>query len=435
MKKHELKNMDISVYTETLSNGLEIYLVPYTKVKRYYISYGTNFGSLITDFTPYGSKEECHVPNGVAHFLEHKMFEQASGEDPYDFFGKTGTYVNASTGFEATRYICSGTNNYENNLRYLLNFVNNPYFTDENVEKEKGIIIEEVNMYKDNPESAIDDTCRKCLFNKDHRRIDIGGEKEDIEKITKEDLYLCYENFYQPQNMFVLIVGNIDVNNTMDILKKELEKRENKYEKMPKVKKIEEDYHVHKKEEIVRFNIEVPKLAYMLKLRKKDFSIKDQYELDVYLNTILKCLFGTTSEFYEEGKSNDLYTSFFHSFDTTDDYIVIYLCAESTKQNELLKLIEKTLKNRKNILNEDDFTRSKKVNIANKIKSSCYIDFISDNIFGDLINYNKVIYNKIDIIRNLEYSKLLKVSEELKLDNKSIVVYVPTDDEKYKIEM
>ncbi len=101
MKKHDLKNMDISVYTETLSNGLEIYLVPYTKVKRYYISYGTKFGSLITDFTPYGSKEECHVPNGVAHFLEHKMFEQASGEDPYDFFGKTGTYVNASTGFEA----------------------------------------------------------------------------------------------------------------------------------------------------------------------------------------------------------------------------------------------------------------------------------------------------------------------------------------------
>ena len=136
MKMHELKDMDISVYTETLSNGLEVYLVPYTKVKRYYISYGTKFGSLITDFTPYNSKEECHVPNGVAHFLEHKMFEQANGEDPYDFFGKTGTYVNASTGFEATRYICSGTNNYEDNLRYLLNFVNNPYFTDENVEKE-----------------------------------------------------------------------------------------------------------------------------------------------------------------------------------------------------------------------------------------------------------------------------------------------------------
>ncbi len=320
-------------------------------------------------------------------------------------------------------------------LRYLLNFVNNPYFTDQNVEKEKGIIIEEVNMYKDHPESALDDTCRKCLFNEDHRKIDIGGEVEDVEKITKEDLYLCYENFYQPQNMFVLIVGNIDVNNTLDILKKELENRENKYDKMPKVKKIEEDYPVHKKEEVVRFNIEVPKVSYMLKLRKKDFNIKEEYELDVYLNTILKCLFGTTSVFNEEAKSNDLYTSFYHSFDTTEDYIVVYLCAETTKQNELLKFIEKTLKNRNNLLNEEDFTRSKKVNIANKIKSSCYIDFISDSIFGDLINYNKVIYNKIDIIRNLEYSKLLKVSEDLKIDNKSIVVYVSNNDKKYKIEI
>ena len=435
MKKHELKNMDISVYTETLSNGLEIFLVPYTKVKRYFITYATKFGSLITDFTPEGKKEECHVPNGVAHFLEHKLFEQESGEKPYDFFGKSGTYVNASTGFEATRYICSGTNNYEENLKYLLKFVNNPYFTDQNVEKEKGIIIEEVNMYKDHPESALDDTCRKCLFNKDHRRIDIGGEVEDVEKITKEDLYLCYENFYQPRNMFVLIVGNIDVNNTLDILKKELEKRENKCDKMPTVKKVEEDYSVHKKEEVVRFNIEVPKLCYMLKLKKKDFKITDKYQLDVYLNTLLKCLFGSTSIFSEEAKNNDLYTSFYHSFDTTDDYIVIYLYAESTKQNELLKFIEKTLNNRNNLLDEDDFTRCKKVNIANKIKSSCYIDFISDNIFGDLINYDKIIYDKIDIIRNLEYSKLLEVSKSLKLDNRSIVVYVPKDDKKYKIEI
>lgn len=435
MKKHELKNLDIDVYTETLSNGLEIFLVPYTKVKRYFITYATKYGSLITDFTPNGSNKECHVPNGVAHFLEHKLFEQETGDNPFDFYSKSGTYVNASTGFDATRYICSGTTNYEENLKYLLHFVNTPYFTDQNVEKEKGIIIEEINMYKDHPEAALDDTCRKCVFNTDHHRIDIGGEVEDVEKITKEDLYLCYENFYQPQNMFVLIVGNIDVNNTMDILKKELEKRENKYEKLPKVKKIEEEYPVHKKEEVVRFNIEVPKLCYMIKFKKKDFKIKDHYELDVYFNTLLKCLFGPTSEFNEEAKLNDLYTNFFHSFDTTDDYLILYLYAETTKQNELLKFIEKTLNNRNDLLTEDDFIRNKKVNIANKVKSSCYIDSISDGIFEDLINYKKIIYNKIDIVRNLEYSKLLEVSNSLDLSNRSIVVYVPKDDKKYKIEI
>ena len=127
--------------------------------------------------------------------------------------------------------------------------------------------------------------------------------------------------------------------------------------------------------------------------------------------------------------------NFFHSFDTTDDYLIVYLYAETTKQNELLKFIEKTLHNRNDLLREEDFNRCKKVNIANKIKSSCYIDFISDNIFEDIINYKKVIYNKIDIIRNLEYKKLLELSNGLNLDNKSIVVYVPKEDKKYKIEI
>ena len=353
------------------------------------------------------------------------MFEQENGEEPFEFFSKSGSYVNASTGYENTRYICSGTNNYEENLRYLLNFVNTPYFTDQNVEKEKGIIIEEVNMYKDDPESVLDDLSRKSVFNKHNHRVDIAGEVEDVLSIKKEDLYLCYENFYSPNNMFVLIVGNIDVNKTIEILKDELENRENKYKKPPKVIVEEEKYGVNHKKEIVPFNVEVPKLSYNLKLRYDDFKIEDKFVLDSYLCIILKSLFGNTSLFNEEGEKRQLFSGYYFDFDFVDKYIVVNLVFETKKYEELIDYIEDTLKNRKNYLSKEVFDRAIKFTISNRIKATCYIDSIVSSIYSDLINYNKVIDNKIDIIRSLKYEDMLEVSKKIDIDNHSIVCLVP----------
>lgn len=425
MKKIELSKLDTTVYTEKLKNGLEIYLVPFEDKKRYFITYATKFGSTATKFIPHDSNKEEKVPNGVAHFLEHKMFEQENGEEPFEFFSKSGSYVNASTGYENTRYICSGTNNYEENLRYLLNFVNTPYFTDQNVEKEKGIIIEEVNMYKDDPESVLDDLSRKSVFNKHNHRVDIAGEVKDVLSIKKEDLYLCYENFYSPNNMFVLIVGNIDVNKTIEILKDELENRENKYKKPPKVIVEEEKYIVNKKKEIVPFNVEVPKLSYNLKLRYDDFKIEDKFVLDSYLCIILKSLFGNTSLFNEEGEKRQLFSGYYFDFDFVDKYIVVNLVFETKKYEELIDYIEDTLKNRKNYLSKEVFDRAIKFTISNRIKATCYIDSIVSSIYSDLINYNKVIDNKIDIIRSLKYEDMLEVSKKIDIDNHSIVCLVP----------
>ena len=240
MKKDTLSGLDIDLYSEKFSNGFEVYLVPLKNMKRYYATYATKYGSLITEFCPNGSRKNVKVPNGIAHFLEHKMFEQESGIDPFSFYSQSGCYVNASTGFESTRYICSGNTKFRENLDYLLNFVNSPYFTDENVEKEKGIIIEEVNMYKDMVDSAIDDTTRKCIFQKDHHKYDIGGEVDEVKSITKEDLYSCYDNFYQPNNMFILIVGNFSVETALDVMRERVENRENKYKVLPKIKKEKE---------------------------------------------------------------------------------------------------------------------------------------------------------------------------------------------------
>ncbi|MBP3841685.1 MAG: insulinase family protein [Bacilli bacterium] len=435
MKKIELSKLDVSVYTETLDNGLEIYLVPFEDKNRYFITYATKYGSTTTEFMPYGFKKYEKVPNGVAHFLEHKMFEQENGENPFEFFSKSGSYVNASTGFENTRYICSGTTNYEENLKYLINFVNTPYFTEQNVEKEKGIIIEELNMYKDDPESVLDDLSRKSVFNQDNHRIDIGGEVEDVVSIKKEDLYLCYENFYSPKNMFILIVGNIDVYRTLDILKDSFKTRENKYKELPKVKEVSEQYKVFKKREVKYFNVEVPKVSYNLKLKIKDLGIEDEFILDNYLNIILKSLFGSTSLFNEKALQEELFANYYFDFDFIGEYVVINLVFESKKINELLEFVDETLKNRKKILNQDEFSRAIKVSISNRIKATCYIDSVVSSLYSDLINYNKIIDNKIDVLRKLKYDEMIKVSDSIDISNNSIVCLVPKDYKDFKINI
>ena len=164
MKKISLKGLDQDVYLETLKNNLNIIMVPYTNKKNYFITYATRYGSNINAFIPVGSKKGITVPNGIAHFLEHKMFEQADGVDPFTFFAESGTGANASTSYTSTQYICYGTKEFAKNLDFLLKFVNEPYFTDENVLKEKGIIKEEIKMYDDIPESVLENKLKENLY-------------------------------------------------------------------------------------------------------------------------------------------------------------------------------------------------------------------------------------------------------------------------------
>lgn len=173
MKKISLKGLDIDAYTETLNNGLEVFMIPYDNKKNYFISYATRFGSDVLEFTD-DKKKNHKPPLGVAHFLEHKMFEEESGIDPFTFFSESGTDSNASTSFDNTQYICYGNKEFNKNLRYLLQFVSRPYYTDENVEKEKGIIAEEINMYEDIPDFKLEMQLRECIYKNSPRRIDIA---------------------------------------------------------------------------------------------------------------------------------------------------------------------------------------------------------------------------------------------------------------------
>ena len=415
MKEIKLIGLDISAFTETLNNGLEIYLIPYENKKNYFISYATKFGSDVLEFVD-NNKKSYSPPLGIAHFLEHKMFEQEDGTDPFTFFSESGTDSNASTSFDNTQYICSGTKKFKENLRYLLKFVNNPYFTDENVEKEKGIIAEEIKMYQDIPDYKLELKLRDSVYTNSSRRLDIAGTIEEINKITKEDLYKCYNNFYKPNNMFVLVVGNFKINEALEVIKEELNNKETT--PVAEIKESKEKTAVKEKEVILKENIEVPKLAVALKVPTKKLTIS-KLELDLYLSILTTILFGSSSEFRERCRINKLLNGIYTEWETIKDFKTFYILATTLDPDKLLEEIKYELKNLS--ITEKTFERIKKVWIANEVKMIDNIDSTVNNIFDDIIKYNRIIPDRVEIIRDMNIKTLEKLVKELDLKKISVV--------------
>lgn len=417
MREIKLSGLDMNLYLDTLDNGLEVIMLPYTNKKNYFVSYATKYGSEVTKFVPVGEKKEIKVPDGIAHFLEHKMFEQEDGVDPFTFFSESGTGSNASTSFDYTQYICYGTKNFDENLRYLLNFVNKPYYTDENVEKEKGIIAEELKMYDDIAEFKLEMKIRENLYHEHPRRIDIGGTIPEIMTITKEDLYTCYNSFYSPNNMFVLVVGNFDVDKTIEIIREVVGPIKNRGE--AKVSDVVEKEKVRLSYEEYSYPINVPKLGIGIKVNSSKLDM-DKLHKDLYLTMITTLLFGSSSLFRERVRNKKILNNFYTEWESINKYHTFYIMASSDNPKELLDEIESEINNVS--FDEESFNRMKKVWIANEVKMIDDIDSTVHNLFDDLLKYNEVITNKIDVIRSLDYKKMIDIYNTLDFNNKSVVI-------------
>ena len=414
MEKINLQGLDQDVYKEILDNGLQIFLVPYTNKQNYFVTFATKYGSDVIEFK--SGEKVCKPPLGVAHFLEHKMFEQENGEDPFTFFSKTGTDSNASTSFDSTQYLCYGTNNFKENLRYLLSFVNSPYYTDENVQKEKGIIAEEIKMYADMPDFKLEMKLREAIYKNNPRRIDIAGTVEEINKITKEDLYDCYNNFYIPNNMFILIAGNFNIDDAIEVIKEECESNEKK--DLPVINQVEEPNKVYKEKVSFKENIEVPKIALGIKVPTQGFKISD-LELDLYLNMITTIMYGSSSEFRERVRNQKLISGIYTEWESIKDFKVFYLMATSLSPDRLLEEIKYELENHS--IREETFNRIKKVWIANEVKMIDSIDSTVSNLYDDILKYNDIIPNKLEVIRNMDIKTINKILKQVDWKNISIV--------------
>ena len=420
MKEIKLNGLDLSTYVETLANGLEAIYIPLKDKKNYFVSYATRYGSETTTFTPVGSDKEIKVPDGIAHFLEHKMFEQEDGVDPFSYYSESGTGANASTSFDNTQYIFYGTKNFEDNLRFLLKYVNEPYYTDENVEKEKGIIAEELKMYEDIPDWKCETKLREALYHIHPRRVDIGGTVDEIMKITKEDLYTCYENFYSPNNMFLLMVGNFDLDSASKIVHEMLDNIENNGK--PIVRKICEPNEVYIKNQVIKLDIKVPKIGIGLKIPIENLSEYDDLMLDLYFEMLSTLCFGPSSEFREKVRNKKILNSFYSEWEAIDGFRTLLIFASTNNPDELINEIIGEFKNIS--IDEDAFSRMKKVWIANEVKMADYVDSIEANIYDDILNYKRIIPNKLDLIRSLNISDMNNILKKIDFSNLAIIKFV-----------
>lgn len=426
MKKINLKNLDVAIYYKKLKNGLDVFFIPYENKNNYFLSFLTKYGSSVDDFVPIGKKEFLHIPQGVAHFLEHKMFENEDGSNPFSFFAKTGTGANANTWFTRTQYICYGNNAIEQNLEYLLEYVSSPYFTDENVKKEQGIIEQEIRMYDDQPEFKIDDLLRLGVFQKEPTRNDIAGTVEEIHKITKEILYECYYTFYRPSNMALFVSGKMD----MEKLEAIVDAYDHKY-KIKKAKIKAKDYEepdkVYQKEQRIKMNVVVPKVGYAIKINNKKFPYTQEF-LDYYLNLFLTIKFGFTSEFREEAKKEQLMTSLYTEVFTIADHTTLSFYADSEHPDKLVEKIKKELL--KDDITEEDIRRIQKVWISSEVQMTDNIEVTLNNCIQDYLRYGEIITDRMDKIKMLNKKDLDEIQGKIDFSNDSLAVIEPKEETK-----
>ncbi len=304
MRIIENKTVKEKAYFEELENGLKIIIIPKENTNKKMAIIGTKFGSIDNHFIKPKTKEEVTIPDGVAHFLEHKMFEQADGTNSLDTLTVIGAEANAYTTNDHTAYYFETIDNFEPAFKELLNYVFHPYYTDENVEKEKGIIAQEIKMYDDDPISKVFLNALQCMYNVCPVRIDVAGTVESINKITKDTLYNCYNTFYHPSNMVLAVCGNFTPEYVLDLIKNNMENFE-KQEKIERIYPVEkEEVLKQKKEE--EMEVSIP--AFVIGIKDK-VEETDIIKKELMLNIILNCIFDENSELFKELYENGLIIS------------------------------------------------------------------------------------------------------------------------------
>ena len=198
-----------TVFSAEHESGLRVFVCPKKGYSSAYAIFGTAYGSVHNCFCMPGEEQPTEVPAGIAHFLEHKLFENEH-EDVFARYARTGASANAYTSFDKTCYLFSCSQNFEASLEILLDFVQSPYFTAETVQKEQGIIGQEIRMCLDDPERRVVWNLLEALYHRNPVRTDIAGTVESIAKIDAGLLYRCYHAFYRPENMVLCVAGNVE---------------------------------------------------------------------------------------------------------------------------------------------------------------------------------------------------------------------------------
>ena len=406
------ENVKETLYTEKLDNGLYIMIIPKKGIKKKYVMFATNYGSVDNKFIIPGEDNVTKVPDGIAHYLEHKMFEQENGKNSLDKLTELGVNANAYTTTNYTTYLFEATNNFYEALTELMDYVQHPYFTDENVEKERGVISQEIQMYDDYPEWAVYMNAVKCMYEKNPVNIDIAGTVESIKEIDKEVLYKCYNTFYNPSNMAMCFVGDFEPDDLLDEIKKRLVEKP----KQGEIKRILEDEKdgIVEKEHTVTMEVSMPLFVIGIKDKIEDTNmIKKHIAIEILLNMLI----GKSSKLYKELYEQELlFNEVYSEYEFTRTYAHIALTGQSKNPRKIYEKLEKEIeKFKQNGLDEEHFNRVKNMLYGTFVKEFNNVGdiarmFITDYFKG--INSFDYIKEYEDISKEYVYDVLKEVFDE-----------------------
>lgn len=395
------------LYIEKLENGLTVMIIPKHGIQKKYVIWGTNYGSNDNKFIVPGEEKVTEVPNGVAHFLEHKLFEQENGTNSLDTLTALGVNANAYTTNDHTAYLFECTDNFYEALDELMDYVQHPYFTDENVEKEKGIIGQEIMMYDDYPDWQVYLNAMKAMYHENPIKIDITGTIETISHIDKEILYKCYKTFYNPSNMALVVAGDFKPEKILEEIKNRLVDTENQGE----IKRIYTDENESIVQEKIEKNFEVSRPLFTIGIKDNP---KDQEEIvkkHIAIEILMNLILGRSSELYRKLYDEGIISgqpSLDYEFGQT--YAHALITGQSTDPEKIYQEFkEKVQQLKEQGINELEFERIKKLIYGGYVKEYNDIQDISRMFLAD---YFKGI-NSFDYLEEIESINIKYLSQIL----------------------
>lgn len=397
MKEVKSQILGEKYYEIDHSSGLKIFVMPKENYSSTYAVFGTKYGSIDTRFKRSDKNEWTVVPEGIAHFLEHKLFE-SEDLDAFARYAKTGASANAYTSFDKTCYLFQCSDNFEESLEILLDFVTHPYFTPQTVQKEQGIIGQEITMYYDVAGWMSTFNLLKCLYKNHPVRIDIAGTIDSIAQITDQLLYDCYDTFYNLNNMCLAVVGNVTPEQVTKKCDKMLKKApdikiERSFEDEPRdIVKSYEEYHLS-------MDMPVFSFGYKEECKKPEQDIKTVVET----NILLEILAGDTSELYsqlfEEGLIN---ASFSKEYFIGHGYEAVIFEGESENPKLVSEKIKNAVKDmKKNGIDDEKFETARRSLYGKEIMEYNDIDNIANGFVAAKFNGWNSIFDALEIYKTV----------------------------------
>lgn len=408
-------------YKYTASNGVTVFMHPMKGYSSATAQFTAKFGSQDNSFSADG-KDFIKVPDGTAHYLEHKLFESEEC-DAFKLFAQTGAICNAGTSFDYTQYYFSCADNFRKNLEILLDFVQNPYFTAENVEKERGIIGQEITMYRDNPSWRVFTNLLDGIYSVNPVRNDIAGTVESIAEITEKTLYDCYNAYYNPANMFLFIAGNFDPDEAVSTCESHLKKRPS-FNITPG--SYDEPAQVNRRRTLLQMPVAKPIFELGFKIPARDGM--DGVEDNIYYNILFDILFGGTSAFFEKAHNSGLLNEEFsvglfkgrgHAFPLAR--------GESGDPDEVLELMRLELERfKKEPPSREDFERIKRASYGSMVRAYNSVESTA-SLLADAALSGISPFALIDAAAEASYEKLIEKLTELDENNAAISIVSGTD--------